>query len=144
MPSDSSRTVAASFACGALFGLGLALSGMTDPAVVLGFLDIAGRWNPALAFVMAGALAVAAIGFRLAGARAAPLLARSFHVPAASAIDARLVAGAALFGLGWGLAGYCPGPAIASLVAAAPGTIVFVAAMLAGMAATRIWLARAG
>ena len=143
MPSDSPRAIAASFGCGALFGLGLALSGMTDPAVVLGFLDIAGRWNPALAFVMAGALAVAAIGFRLAGARAAPLLAPSFRAPSASAIDARLVAGAALFGLGWGLAGYCPGPAIASLVAAAPGTIVFVAAMLAGMAATRVWLVRA-
>ena len=144
MPSDSPRAIAASFGCGALFGLGLALSGMTDPAVVLGFLDIVGRWNPALAFVMAGALAVAAIGFRLAGARAAPLLAPAFHAPSANVIDARLVTGAALFGLGWGLAGYCPGPAIASLVAAAPGTVAFVAAMLAGMAATRIWLARAG
>src|SRR4029453_6865898 len=116
----------AAFACGAVFGLGLAISGMTDPAVVLGFLDVAGRWNPALAFVMAGALAVAFAGFRLARGRAAPLLATRFGWPTSSAIDVRLIAGAALFGLGWGLAGYCPGPAVASLVALAPGTLIFV------------------
>ena len=142
MGTEAGR-IAAAFACGAVFGLGLAISGMTDPAVVLGFLDVAGRWNPALAFVMAGALAVAFAGFRLARRRAAPLLATRFGWPTSNAIDARLIAGAVLFGLGWGLAGYCPGPAVASLVALAPGTLIFVAAMLAGMAAMRAWLKRA-
>jgi uncharacterized membrane protein YedE/YeeE len=142
--SAEPRHLAAAFACGAVFGLGLAVSGMTDPAVVLGFLDVAGRWNPALVFVMAGALVFAFAGFRLAGGRAAPVLAARFGWPTSTAIDARLLAGAALFGLGWGLAGYCPGPAVASLVTLAPGTLIFVAAMLAGMAATRAWLGRAG
>ncbi len=109
---------------------------------MLGFLDVAGRWNPALAAVMAGALIVAGVGFRLALRGARPAWAETFRIPTATAIDARLLGGAALFGLGWGLAGYCPGPALASLAGADTGTLVFVAAMLAGMAATRALLRR--
>lgn len=122
---------------GLLFGAGLALGGMTDPAVVLGFLDVAGAWNPTLAFVMGGALAVTFAGYRLTLRRARPLLAECFSLPTARAIDARLLGGAALFGVGWGLAGYCPGPALASLPALHAGTAVFVLAMLAGLALTR-------
>jgi uncharacterized protein len=122
---------------GVLFGAGLAFGGMTDPSVVLGFLDVAGAWNPALAFVMGGALAVTFVGYRLAFGRGRPMLAERFALPTARAIDARLVGGAALFGIGWGLAGYCPGPALASLPAAHAGTGVFVIAMLAGLALAR-------
>ncbi len=118
---------------GLLFGAGLAFGGMTDPAVVLGFLDVAGNWNPALLFVMAGALGVTALGYRLAFRRGRPLLAGRFTLPAARPIDARLLGGAALFGVGWGLAGYCPGPALASLPALHAGTLVFVLAMVAGV-----------
>jgi uncharacterized membrane protein YedE/YeeE len=124
-------------AAGLLFGAGLALGGMTDPAVVLGFLDVAGAWNPTLAFVMGGALAVTFVGYRLVFRRAGPLLDGRFALPTAHAIDARLLGGAALFGAGWGLAGYCPGPALASLPAAHLGTAVFVLAMLAGLALAR-------
>ena len=122
---------------GAIFGLGLALSGMTDPAVVLGFLDPLGDWNPALAFVMASALLATFVLYRLARRRQAPLAAGRFHWPGATAVDPRLLGGAALFGLGWGLAGYCPGPALASLSAGHTGTLVFVGAMLVGMALVR-------
>jgi len=124
-------------AAGLLFGAGLALGGMTDPAVVLGFLDVAGAWNPALAFVMGGALAVTFVGYRLVFRRARPLLADAFALPRTHAVDAHLLGGAALFGAGWGLAGYCPGPAIASLPAAHLGTAAFVLAMLAGLALAR-------
>lgn len=119
---------------GLLFGIGLALAGMTDPAVVLGFLDLTGHWNPALLFVMAGAVIVTFVGYRLAFARKAPLFAARFFLPAMAVIDAPLVAGAALFGLGWGLAGYCPGPVLASLTSLNRDVVLFVAAMLAGMA----------
>jgi len=128
----------AALAAGLLFGVGLALSGMTDPAVVLGFLDIAGAWNPTLAFVMAGALAVTFAGYRLVLPRGRAVLEAKLALPTARAIDAPLVGGSALFGVGWGLAGYCPGPALASLAAGQPGTIVFVAAMLVGMVAVRL------
>jgi hypothetical protein len=131
------KDLAVGLLLGALFGLGLALAGMTDPAVVLGFLDPLGEWNPALAFVMAGALIVTFVLFRLARRQSEPLAAARFHWPTATAIDARLLGGAALFGLGWGLAGYCPGPALASLSAGQPGTLVFVGAMLAGMVIVR-------
>ena len=124
---------------GILFGLGLAVSQMVNPAKVLGFLDIAaawrpvaGGWDPSLAFVMAGALAVSAVGFRLALKRSAPIFATAFELPRATAIDGRLVAGAAIFGLGWGLVGFCPGPALASLVFGLPQSFIFVAAMVAG------------
>lgn len=127
--------VIGALAAGLLFGLGLILSGMADPAKVLNFLDVAGTWDPSLAFVMAGAIAVAAPGFWLVRRRLAPLAGPLFHVPPADApIDRRLVIGAAVFGIGWGLAGFCPGPALVSVPLAAPGTLAFVAAMVAAIA----------
>ena len=123
---------------GLVFGIGLAVSGMTDPAVVLGFLDVAGAWNPALVFVLAGAVLVTFIGYRLVMRRTAPLVAPRFMLPGATALDAELLGGAAIFGLGWGLAGYCPGPAIASVSALHTGTLAFLVAMLIGMIGTRL------
>lgn len=117
---------------GIVFGIGLAVSQMINPAKVLAFLDFAGRWDPSLALVMAGALAVAFVGFRAVFRRPAPLLAARFEVPAVREIDARLLAGAILFGIGWGLVGFCPGPALASLAHGSKGSIIFVAAMAAG------------
>lgn len=122
---------------GLLFGSGLAISGMINPAKVLGFLDIAGNWDPALAFVMVGAVSVAAIGYRLVLRRDRPLFESTFAVPTRRDFDAPLLVGAAVFGLGWGLAGYCPGPALASFGFGNPETFVFVAAMIAGMLAAR-------
>lgn len=126
-----------SFLAGALMGLGLAVSGMINPAKVLNFLDIAGHWDPTLAAVMAAALATAALGYRLVFRRRGPLFAPAFALPTRRAIDAPLIAGAALFGLGWGLAGFCPGPAIAALTSLRIEPFVFVAAMAVGMAVTR-------
>ena len=117
---------------GTLFGLGLALGGMTNPAVVLGFLDIAGAWNPQLLFVMAGAVITTAVGYLLVLRRSRPLLEENFRLPSGRDIDMRLVGGSALFGIGWGLVGYCPGPALASLAATSPKTGLFVAAMVLG------------
>jgi len=131
------RDVAAGLAAGLLFGVGLTLSGMTDPAVVLGFLDVAGAWNPQLLFVMAAAVPVTFVGYRLVLRRARPLCAPAFTLPASTQVDAKLLGGAALFGIGWGLAGYCPGPAIAALAAARWDVLLFVIAMLAGMSAVR-------
>ena len=129
--------VIGALAAGLLFGIGLILSGMIDPAKVQNFLDIAGAWDPSLAFVMAGAIGVAAPGFWLVRKRAAPLADTQFHVPPADApIDRRLLLGAAVFGIGWGLAGFCPGPALASLPLAAPATLVFVTAMVAAIGAS--------
>ena len=118
---------------GVLFGVGLVVSGMANPAKVLNFLDVAGQWDPSLAFVMGGAVIASLIGYRLVWRRRAPLLMDRFEIPSATAIDPRLVAGAAIFGVGWGIGGFCPGPALTSLTLAAPGTLVFVPAMLAGM-----------
>jgi hypothetical protein len=132
------RHVLAGLVAGTLFGAGLGLSGMTDPAVVLGFLDVAGAWNPALAFVMAAALAVTFIGYRLAWRRPAPLWAPTFQLPTATQLDAPLLSGAALFGVGWGIAGWCPGPALASLSAATGPLFAFLVAMLAGLTAVRV------
>lgn len=129
----------ASLICGALFGFGLALSGMVDPAKVRGFLDVFGTWDPTLAFVLAGAVVVATIGFRLSRRRATPLLAPRFELPSSRRIDAPLLAGAALFGIGWGLSGYCPGPAVASLGFAGLPVLVFVVAMIVGMLTFKIW-----
>lgn len=123
---------------GLVFGIGLALGGMTDPQVVLGFLDPLGDWNPALAFVMGGALVVTFLLYRLARQRSRPLLAERFHWPSATDLDPKLIGGAAVFGIGWGLAGYCPGPALASLGGGYEGTIVFVGAMVIGMVAVRL------
>ncbi|WP_232071189.1 DUF6691 family protein [Paraburkholderia pallida] len=127
------RNVSA-FACGLLFGLGLIVSGMANPAKVLAFLDLAGRWDPSLAFVMAGAVAIAAIGFRRARTRSASVLGAPMQLPTARRVDARLIAGALVFGAGWGLAGFCPGPALVSAASGQPRAWLFVAAMLAGMA----------
>ncbi len=121
------------FVAGLVFGLGLLLSGMADPAKVLGFLDLAGAWDPSLAFVMAGAIAVGALAFALARRRAKALLGDAMRLPTATAIDRRLVAGSLMFGAGWGLAGFCPGPALVALGLGAPQALIFVAAMLAGM-----------
>jgi len=125
--------------CGLVFGVGLVISGMADPAKVLNFLDLAGTWDPSLAFVMAGAVLVTAIGYRLVLVRPQPLFAPAFLVPARRAIDARVIVGPAIFGIGWGLSGFCPGPALTTLGLGAAGTLAFVPAMLAGMAAGR-WL----
>jgi len=130
------RSVAA-FLTGLIFGLGLVVSQMIDPAKVLGFLDIAGNWDPSVALVMIGAIPVAAIGFRAARGRRAPVLDTQFHGPGRTRVDAPLVAGSALFGIGWGLVGYCPGPALSSLALGRWQSFVFVAAMLAGMAGYR-------
>jgi hypothetical protein len=124
----------AAFAVGLLFGAGLAVSHMMDPAFVLGFLDIAGDWNPTLLFTMAGAVLAAAPGYALRHRRSHPVLGGIFQVPTRRDIDARLVAGALTFGIGWGLAGLCPGPALAGLSTGESAFFVFVAAMLAGMA----------
>ena len=122
---------------GLLFGLGLVVSQMSNPAKVLNFLDIAGNWDPSLLFVMAGAVAVTALGYMLVLKQPKPALARSFTPRSANLIDRSLIAGAALFGLGWGLVGYCPGPAITALHSLNSGTLSFVAAMLIGMLAAR-------
>lgn len=132
----------AALVAGALFATGLVLSGMVNPARVLGFLDVAGAWDPTLAFVMAGALTVAAPAFWLQRRRARPLLDTAFHLPPKLTIDRPLLAGAVLFGLGWGLAGFCPGPALAALGGGQPGVLVFVAAMAAGMVLYRLVLRR--
>ncbi len=125
--------LAVALIAGLLFGLGLTVSGMVNPAKVLGFLDVAGDWDPSLAFVMGGAIPVAAIGYAVARLRGAPVCAADFATPGKTGIDARLVLGASVFGVGWGLGGYCPGPALASLSFGGPQVLLFVAAMLAGM-----------
>jgi uncharacterized membrane protein YedE/YeeE len=127
------RNIAVSFVCGLIFGLGLVISQMSNPAKVLNFLDFAGTWDPSLAFVMGGAVVVAAIGFWLARSRKTPLLAQSFHLPSKTNIDARLLCGAALFGIGWGLVGFCPGPALTALAFGRREPVLFVAAMIVGM-----------
>jgi uncharacterized protein len=122
-----------SFAVGLVFGLGLLVSRMADPAKVLGFLDVAGDWDPSLALVMAGAIAVGAIGFALARRRPTALLGGPMRLPVARQIDRRLVVGSAMFGMGWGLAGFCPGPALTAVGMGQPKALLFVLAMLAGM-----------
>ncbi len=125
--------VLAAFAVGLLFGLGLIVSGMSDPAKVLAFLDLGGAWDPSLALVMGGAVAVGLIAYRVAGGRTASLLGEPMQIPPPGKVDKRLVIGSALFGIGWGLAGICPGPALTLLGAGIAEGIIFVAAMLAGM-----------
>lgn len=127
---------------GLIFGAGLGLASMTDPAVVIGFLDFAGAWNPSLAIVMGSAVATTAIGYRLVWRRGRPFWGEKFSLPTATQFDVPLLGGAALFGAGWGLGGYCPGPAVASLSAMHTGTLVFVGAMLAGMIGVKIWRQR--
>ena len=122
--------------CGTLFGIGLAVSGMTDTAKVLGFLDVFGDWVPDLAFVMGGAVCVTLIGFYLVLKSKAPILGKKFLLPGTRIIDGRLLGGAAIFGIGWGVYGYCPGPALSALVYMEQNTGIFVVAMLVGMALT--------
>jgi len=126
-------------AIGALFGAGLALSDMTNPAKVQNFLDVLGSWDPSLAFVMGGALVISALGYQAARRRAAPWLAGRFELPTRTELDAPLLVGSSLFGVGWGLGGFCPGPALAGLLQGVGGVYLFVAAMLAGIALYR-WL----
>lgn len=130
--------VAVSLTAGLLFGLGLVIGGMADPAKVLNFLDVAGTFDPSLAFVMGGALAVTFVGYRLVFRTRAPLLDEQFHLPAAKDVDARIIIGPILFGLGWGLSGFCPGPAITSLPLLAKGTLIFVPSMLIGIGLARL------
>lgn len=118
---------------GSMFGAGLTVSGMTLPERVIGFLDFSGSWNPSLALVMLGAIGVHAILYVVVRRRRAPLYDAHFHIPTRRDLDARLIVGAAIFGLGWGLAGYCPGPALTSAAAGSFPAILFVAAMTAGM-----------
>jgi len=128
----------AEFFVGLLFGLGLIVAGMTDPAKVLGFLDLAGMWDPSLAFVMGGGILVGLGAFAMAKKRTTNFLGGAMLLPTSTDIDKRLIGGGLLFGAGWGLAGFCPGPAIVSLGAGQPKAAVFVAAMLAGMAVFEI------
>src|SRR5512141_2251921 len=131
--------IIASLLCGLIFGAGLLVSGMVQPTKVLAFLDIFGAWDPSLAVVMMAALAVSIPGFMLANGRSQPLLATGSFRPTRDGIDRPLVIGAALFGIGWGLVGLCPGPALESLATLSPGVIVFVVAMAVGMIAHDAW-----
>ena len=141
-------TILAALVSGLVFGVGLAISGMTQPTKVLGFLDVlgfaTGRWDPTLAFVMIGALAVAAPGFLLTRRRARPLFATIAAWPSKREIDRPLLAGAVLFGIGWGLVGLCPGPAIANLATFSPRIVAFVVAMAVGMLALDVWRRNVG
>ena len=123
---------------GLLFGTGIAVSGMIDPAKVLNFFDVAGTWDPSLAFVMGGAVAVTAIGYRLVLRRPGPLLDTTFHLPTARRIDGPLLAGSAVFGIGWGITGFCPGGSIPALGLGETSAFVFVAAMATGIALARL------
>lgn len=131
---------AAALLAGLLFGLGLAVSGMTHPGKVLDFLDVAGHWDPSLMFVLGGAVGVTVLAFRLIMRRKTPLLADKFHLPQAQDIDRPLIAGAVLFGIGWGISGYCPGPAISLLAAPNWELWVFLPSMLLGALLQRVWL----
>ncbi len=140
----SAPRILVALAAGAVFGLGLAMGGMLDPAVVRGFLDFAGDFDPRLGFVFAGAVIVSAGGVALARRRESPALAGGFALSMKQRIDAPLVGGAALFGLGWGMVGLCPGPAISGLVLGVPEVAIFAAFMLAGMAAHDFTIGTAG
>jgi len=141
MTSWLSRSGFIEFAIGLMFGLGLLLSGMTDPGKVLGFLDLFGAWDPSLAFVMGGAIAVGLVGFTVAQRRSSTWLGEPIELPRSTGIDRRLVVGSLLFGAGWGLAGFCPGPALVTLGAGVDKAVVFVLAMGLGMGLFE-WLER--
>lgn len=129
------------FAAGVLFSLGLGISGMTDPTKVVAFLDVAGSWDPSLAFVMGGAMVPNIILFRFILKRERPVLDSRFHLPQSSAIDLNLIVGSALFGIGWGISGFCPGPALTSVVGGGSGALLFVSTMLVGAGLHRlIWV----
>lgn len=136
--------IASAFLIGIVFGVGIAISGMANPAKVLNFFDVAGTWDPSLLFVMGGALLVTAIGYRVVfGARARPLLEMDYALPTSRRIDAELVGGSALFGIGWGVSGFCPGGAIPALGLGYAETFVFIAAMMAGIIVARTLKTRA-
>lgn len=126
------------FMIGILFGVGILISGMANPAKVLNFFDVAGAWDPSLMFVMGGAVVTTFIGYRLVLARAQPILARSFQVPTATQIDPKLIAGSAIFGIGWGLAGFCPGAALPALGTGRAEVVIFVASLIAGIVIARL------
>ena len=128
------------FIAGLLFGLGLTISGMSNPAKVIGFLDIAGAWDPTLILVMGGGVAVTIPAFHLILKRSQPLFAEKFYLPTLKHVDPKLLLGAVLFGLGWGIAGFCPGPALAAMVTLNPTVLLFVAAMAGGMILHRLLL----
>ena len=134
--------VITSLLAGLVFGLGLIVSGMANPAKVLGFLDLAGPWDPSLAFVMAGAIAVGFVAFLVARNRTHSLIGAAMKLPTARSIDRRLVLGSLVFGVGWGIAGFCPGPALVSAAAGVTPALVFVAAMAAGMILASRWRGR--
>lgn len=129
----TTKQIIIALVAGLVFGIGLIVSGMTNPAKVQGFLDLAGYWDPSLAFVMGGAILVGLIAFRFAAGRERTLLGEVMHLPTASGIDRRLMLGGVAFGAGWGLAGYCPGPALVSLAVGGVKPLLFTGAMLAGM-----------
>lgn len=131
-----------SFLCGLVFGFGLLISGMTQPAKVLGFLDVLGRWDPTLAFVMVGALAASGAGYAFARRQGRPVFGAKHLWPTRTNIDQALVVGSILFGIGWGLAGLCPGPALENLATLSPRVVVFVLAMIVGMAVQDMWQSR--
>ena len=135
----SAKQSLSSLILGALFGSGLLISGMIHPQKIQNFLDVAGSWDPSLSLVMGGALLITAIAFPLILKRREPLFAHKFHVPSAKNIDAKLVVGSALFGIGWGLGGFCPGPAIVGLVSGSSASLLFVVSMLLGMALHRTY-----
>lgn len=124
--------------CGVLFGLGLHISGMSDTAKVIGFLDITGDWDPSLAFVMGSALLVTVLGYRLVLAKVKPICESRFTLPNAFQLDRKLLIGSALFGIGWGMVGYCPGPALASILFGYAETLVFVGSMFGGFVLHRL------
>lgn len=122
------------FVAGLLLGMGLIISGMTDPSKIIGFLDLAGKWDPSIAFAIGGAVLVAFVAFRFARKLTVSFLGAPMHLPAARQVDRQLILGSLAFGVGWGLAGYCPGPAVVALGAGQDKAVVFVIAMIAGMA----------
>ena len=126
-----------SYVIGLVFGIGISISGMANPAKVLNFFDVAGAWDPSLAFVMGGALIVTFIGYRYVLKRPAPMLSTSFQLPTRSDLDLRLIGGSAVFGIGWGIAGFCPGGALPALGTGQSDVFIFVAALLAGIAAAK-------
>jgi hypothetical protein len=133
MSTVTNRANLSIFVAGFLFGLGLVVSGMSNPAKVVGFLDIAGNWDPSLILVMGGGLLVTVPAFHLVLKNSQPLFEEKFFLPRLKAVDSKLVAGAVLFGIGWGIAGFCPGPALAALVSLNPLVLLFLAAMIGGM-----------
>lgn len=139
----SMKAIASAVFAGVCFGIGLAISGMTKPGKVSGFLDVAGAWDPSLAFVMIGAIAVHLVAHRIIVRRSSPLFDRRFHLPTRRDLDVRLVLGAAIFGVGWALAGFCPGPGLVTAASGSIAAVVFVAGMTIGTKlehfATRLW-----